>query len=88
MFAPERLRLFFGITFLSAKEKKATNSGPQDRYISPEMKSYTSVFRFGHFLLVPTAIGKVPGKLFMIDTGGFHESHHSGGSARGNQGAR
>jgi tetratricopeptide (TPR) repeat protein len=56
-------------TSASAKEKKATNSGPQDRYISPEMKSYTSVFRFGHFLLVPTAIGKVPAKLFMIDTG-------------------
>src|SRR5580704_3235753 len=40
-----------------------------DRYISPEMQSYTRVFRFGHQLLVPTTIGKVPYKLFLIDTG-------------------
>jgi tetratricopeptide (TPR) repeat protein len=45
------------------------SSGPQDRYIAPEMKSYTSVFRFGHDILVPTTIGKVPYKLFLIDTG-------------------
>jgi tetratricopeptide (TPR) repeat protein len=44
-------------------------SGPQDRYIAPEMKSYTPVFRFGHDLLVPTTIGRVPYKLFLIDTG-------------------
>ncbi len=43
--------------------------GPQDRYIAPEMQSYTRVFRFGHDLLVPTSIGKVPSKLFLIDTG-------------------
>ena len=46
-----------------------SSSGPQDRYIAPEMKSYTPVFRFGHDLLVPTGIGKVPRKLFLIDTG-------------------
>jgi hypothetical protein len=33
------------------------------------MKSYTPVFRFGHDLLVPTTIGRVPYKLFLIDTG-------------------
>jgi len=44
-------------------------SGPQDRYIAPEMQSYTRVFRFGHDLLVPTSIGKVPAKLFLLDTG-------------------
>jgi predicted aspartyl protease len=55
----------------AATDTKAAHSGPQDRYIAPEMKSYTQVFRSGHFLLVPTIIGDVPGKLFMIDTGAF-----------------
>jgi tetratricopeptide (TPR) repeat protein len=41
----------------------------QDRYIAPDMQSYTRVFRFGHDLLVPTTIGKVPRKLFILDTG-------------------
>jgi tetratricopeptide (TPR) repeat protein len=45
------------------------SSGPQDRYIAPEMQSYTRVLRFGHSLLVPTSIGKVPPKLFLLDTG-------------------
>jgi tetratricopeptide (TPR) repeat protein len=46
-----------------------TSSGLQDRYIAPEMQSYTKVFRFGHNLLVPTIIGNVPSKLFLMDTG-------------------
>jgi len=45
--------------------------GPQDRYIAPEMKSYSQVYRFGHALLVPTRIGDAPGKLFLLDTGSF-----------------
>jgi len=44
-------------------------SGPEDRYISPEMKSYTSIYRFGHDLLIPTKIGDKPAKLFLLDTG-------------------
>jgi tetratricopeptide (TPR) repeat protein len=44
-------------------------AGPFDRYIAPEMQSYTRIFRFGHDLLVPTSIGKVPQKLFLLDTG-------------------
>jgi tetratricopeptide (TPR) repeat protein len=43
-----------------------------DRYISPEMSSYTRVFRFGHMLLVPTQINDVPGKLFLIDSGAWN----------------
>jgi tetratricopeptide (TPR) repeat protein len=46
-----------------------SSSGPQDRYIAPEMQSFTPVFRFGHDLLVPTKIGDVPYKLFLLDTG-------------------
>jgi hypothetical protein len=51
------------------KGSRPAPSGPQDRYIAPEMQSYTPVFRFGHDLLVRTTIGKVPYKLFLIDTG-------------------
>jgi len=53
-----------------ASAKPAANDvGPQDRYIAPEMQSYTRVFRFGHMLLVPTRINDVPDKLFLLDTG-------------------
>lgn len=45
--------------------------GPQDRYVAPEMQSYSRVFLFGHDLLVPTKIGDVPYKLFVLDTGAF-----------------
>ena len=47
----------------------APSAGPQDRYIAPEMQSYSHVFRFGHDLLIPTSIGQVPSKLFLMDTG-------------------
>ena len=55
----------------AADERPAT---PQDRYIAPEMQSYTRVLRFGHDLLVPTKIGDVAGKLFLLDTGAFNNS--------------
>jgi tetratricopeptide (TPR) repeat protein len=45
------------------------SSGPQDSFIAPEMQSYTHLLRFGHDLLVPTTIGNVPYKLFLLDTG-------------------
>jgi TonB family protein len=51
------------------KSASSPHSGPQDRYIAPEMKSYTQVYRFGHNLLVPTLIGDAPAKLFLLDTG-------------------
>jgi len=47
----------------------AANSRFHDRYIAPEMQSFTRVFRFGHDVLVPTKIGNVPSKLFLLDTG-------------------
>jgi tetratricopeptide (TPR) repeat protein len=49
-------------------------SGPQDRYIAPEMQNYTKVFRFGHDLLIPTSVGNTPPKLFLIDTGAMDNS--------------
>jgi tetratricopeptide (TPR) repeat protein len=53
------------------KDAKPKNPGPQDRYLAPEMKSYTPIYRFGHMLLVPTSVGQIPGKLFLIDSGAF-----------------
>jgi clan AA aspartic protease (TIGR02281 family) len=50
-----------------------TPKGPQDRYIAPEMRSYNSVYRVGHQLMIPTALNKAtnPSKLFILDTGAF-----------------
>jgi tetratricopeptide (TPR) repeat protein len=62
-------------------DTKPKPSGPQDRYIAPEMQSYTRVFRFGHFLLVPTAVGDIPGKLFLLDSGAFN-NHITPAAAR------
>lgn len=42
-----------------------------DRYVAPEMKGYTPVFRFEHMLLVPTRVNDLAPKLFVIDTGAF-----------------
>jgi len=53
----------------NAKSGAATPIGLRDAYIAPEMKNYSRVFRFGHDLLIPTSIGQVPQKLFLIDTG-------------------
>jgi Tfp pilus assembly protein PilF len=60
----------------SAKQTAPTanSSGPQDRYIAPEMQSFTHIFRFGHDLLIPTKIGDAPSKLFLLDTGALQNS--------------
>ncbi len=42
---------------------------PMDRYVAPEMKDWTAVFRFGSHLLIPTHIDSSPSMLFLIDTG-------------------
>lgn len=52
-----------------AKPQPAAASGPQDRYVAPEMQNYTKIFRFGHELLIPTRVGDLSPKLFLIDTG-------------------
>jgi tetratricopeptide (TPR) repeat protein len=52
--------------------KPAASAGPFDRYVAPEMKSYTPVLRFGHLLLVPTQINaEKKAKFFLIDSGAF-----------------
>jgi len=45
-----------------------------NRYVAPEMKSYTPVSRFGHMLLIPTRLNQLPPKLFLLDTGAFGNS--------------
>jgi tetratricopeptide (TPR) repeat protein len=47
------------------------SSGFHDRYVAPEMKSFTPVFRFGHSLLIQTRVNDLAPKLFLIDTGAF-----------------
>jgi tetratricopeptide (TPR) repeat protein len=55
-------------------EKYANAAKLRDRYISPEMKDYAMIFRFGHQLLIPTRVNKGDVRLFMIDTGAFGNS--------------
>jgi tetratricopeptide (TPR) repeat protein len=44
---------------------------PRDRYVAPEMANWTKVFRFGHTVLVPTAVNDTKSMLFGLDTGAF-----------------
>jgi tetratricopeptide (TPR) repeat protein len=50
--------------------------GPRfhDRYIAPEMQSFSPLLRFGHTLLIPTSVNELAPKLFIIDTGMFANS--------------
>jgi hypothetical protein len=64
----------------SAAQQSRT-AGFEDRYIAPEMKSFTPVFRFGHQLLIQTRVNDSAPKLFLIDTGAFNNTI-SPGAAR------
>lgn len=58
-------------TAAAAPPSRLSPAGFYDRYIAPEMKSFTPVFRFGHQLLIPTRVNDLAPKLFLIDTGAF-----------------
>ncbi len=45
--------------------------GPFDRYIAPEMKDYTEVYRVGHNLILPASMNNKAIKLFIMDTGAW-----------------
>jgi predicted aspartyl protease/Flp pilus assembly protein TadD len=45
--------------------------GPFDRYVAPEMKDYTRVYRVGHDLILPAALNGKSIKLFIMDTGAW-----------------
>ena len=45
--------------------------GPYDRYVAPEMKDWTRLYRAGHDLLLPASLNDSPPKIFILDTGAF-----------------
>ena len=47
----------------------SANRLPHDPYVAPEMKNWTSVFRFGHLLLIPSRLDNSQPMLFLLDTG-------------------
>lgn len=58
----------------AAKTDTAKNTfpkGPFNRYIAPEMKDYTPVYRIGHNMIVPAALNNKTVRLFIVDTGAF-----------------
>ena len=57
----------------TSKTAKATPTRnlPKDRYVAPEMKSWTPVFHFGHQLLIATEVNNSKPMLFLIDTGAW-----------------
>jgi predicted aspartyl protease len=55
----------------NAVVKPSPSHGPYDRYIAPEMKDYTPVYRVGHNLILPAALNGKEIKLFILDTGSF-----------------
>ncbi len=55
----------------NAVGEKPKSHGPYDRYIAPEMKDYTKVYRVGHDLILPAALNASKIKLFILDTGAW-----------------
>jgi predicted aspartyl protease len=58
----------------TSETAKATAAAPsshglRDRYIAPEMKDWSHVYREGHLLLIPTSLNDKVTKLFVLDTG-------------------
>lgn len=47
------------------------NHGPYDRYVAPEMKDYTEVYRIGLDLILPASLNDKAVKLFIMDTGAW-----------------
>ncbi len=58
-------------TALGSGQTSAQAPRYYDRYIAPEMKDYTPIFRINHMLLIPTTLNSSVSKLFLIDTGAF-----------------
>lgn len=45
------------------------DEAPQDRYIAPEMQSFTKIWRFGHHLVIPVVVSDKATGNFVLDTG-------------------
>ena len=48
-------------------------SAPRNRYVAPDMATWSKVFRSGHMLIFPTNINNGPTRLFLMDTGASYE---------------
>jgi predicted aspartyl protease len=55
----------------TSKPSAAAPPQRHDRYVAPEMKSYTSFYRNGHDILLPTQLNGKSVRLFLLDTGAF-----------------
>jgi predicted aspartyl protease len=55
----------------TSSPSRPTAHGPYDRYVAPEMKDWTRIYRAGHDLLLPASLNDSPPKLFILDTGAF-----------------
>ena len=55
----------------TSSPSKPAPHGPYDRYVAPEMKDWTHVYRAGHDLLLPASLNDSAAKLFILDTGAF-----------------
>lgn len=53
----------------TAGQDENADAVPHDRYVAPEMQSWTKVYRYGHYLLFPTRLNHGPSRLFLMDTG-------------------
>jgi predicted aspartyl protease/Flp pilus assembly protein TadD len=58
----------------ASTDAKAAATSRQDRYIAPEMRDWTKVYRIGHQLIIPAALNQSKPKLFILDTGAFTTS--------------
>jgi len=60
------------VTAKAAPAASSAPKGPQDRYIAPEMATYTKIYRIGHDLLIPTQLNQSEmQRLFILDTGSW-----------------
>ncbi len=57
----------------SSTEAQTSTPKPtlHDRYIAPEMKDWSHIYRIGHNLLVPTSLNGTSPRMFILDTGAF-----------------
>jgi tetratricopeptide (TPR) repeat protein len=57
------------VVALATTGETTGRKAPEDRYIAPEMKNWTEIYRVGSQLIFPTRIGNAPLKLFLLDSG-------------------
>ncbi len=53
----------------NSPENAESSDEPQDRYIAPEMQSFTKIWRFDHDLVVPVVVSDKAVGNFVLDTG-------------------